>query len=64
MKYQEKFDKLLEHTQNSARLLSQLIQGANDYDLERLLKKIDAQLKDARHNLVLAQRMAREKKGK
>jgi phosphomevalonate kinase len=63
MKNVEKLDKLLEDIQDCSGLLSELIQGANDYDLERLLKKIDAQLIDARHNLVLAQKMAKEKRG-
>ena len=63
MKNVEKLDKLLEDIQDCSGLLGELIQGANDYDLERLLKKIDAQLIDARHNLVLAQKMAKEKRG-
>jgi len=59
MKYIEKLGKTLEHAENCARLLSELIQEAEDYDLERLLKKVDAELIDARHNLVLAQRIAK-----
>jgi len=64
MKYVEKLDKLLAQTRSSARLLSELIRGAKDYDLERLLKKVDAQLIDARHNLILAQKMAKGKSKK
>jgi hypothetical protein len=64
MKYEEKLDKVLEHTQECSRLLSELIQKSKDYDLERILKKVDAQLIDARHNLVLARKKVKEKKGK
>ena len=58
---EEKLDKILEHTKDCARLLGELIRETKDYDLERLLKKVDAQLIDARHNLVLAQRIAKGK---
>ena len=61
MKNEEKLDKILEHTKDCARILSELIRETKDYDLERLLKKVDAQLIDARHNLVLAQRIAKGK---
>ncbi|MGB2697566.1 MAG: hypothetical protein WBD28_06875 [Candidatus Zixiibacteriota bacterium] len=64
MEYVEKLDKLLEDTEECARLLNELIQGAKDYDLERLLKKVDAQLIDARHNLVLACKKAKDRDGK
>lgn len=64
MRYVEKLDKLLAQTRGSARLLSELIRGAKDYDLERLLKKVDAQLIDARHNLILAQKIAKGKSKK
>jgi phosphomevalonate kinase len=64
MKYVEKLDKLLEDTEDCARLLNELIQGAGDYDLERLLKKVDAELIDARHNLVLARKKVKGKSAK
>ena len=64
MKYVEKLDKVLENTEESAKLLGELIQGAKDYDLERLLKKVDAELIDARHNLVLARKRIKDKKAK
>jgi len=64
MRYSEKLDQLLEKTRDCARLLDELIERAKDYDLERLLKKVDAQLMDARHNLVLAQKTVKGKKGK
>jgi len=37
-----------------------LIRRAGDYDLERLLKKIDAELMDIRHNLNQAIRLLDE----
>ena len=64
MKYAEKLDKILENTKASAELLGELIQEAKDYDLERLLKKVDAELIDARHNLVLARKKVKDKKAK
>ena len=64
MKYAEKLDKILKDTEECAKLLGELIQGAKDYDLERLLKKVDAELIDARHNLVLAQKRIKSKKAK
>ncbi len=64
MRYLEKLDKLLLDTEDCAKLLDELIDRAKDYDLERLLKKVDAQLIDARHNLILAQKMAKGKSKK
>ena len=64
MKYVAKLDKVLENTKASAKLLGELIQEAKDYDLERLLKKVDAELIDARHNLVLARKRVKDKKAK
>lgn len=37
--------------------IKQIIQEIDDYDLKRLLKKIDAECLDVRHNLALAQRL-------
>jgi ATP-dependent protease HslVU (ClpYQ) peptidase subunit len=64
MRYAEKLDKILKHTQECSSLLRELIQKSKDYDLERVLKKVDAQLIDARHNLVLAQKIAKGKREK
>lgn len=62
MKYTEKLDKLLIDTKKNAKFLENLISDTKDYDLQRILKKIDAQLMDAQHNLVLAKKIAEEKK--
>ena len=64
MKYAEKLDKILEDNEECAKLLGELIQEAKDYDLERLLKKVDAELIDARHNLVLARKRFKNKKAR
>ena len=48
---------LRERADALARDLTGLIKSVSDYDLERLLKKIDADLIDVRHNLSLATRL-------
>jgi predicted DNA binding CopG/RHH family protein len=37
--------------------IKQIVQEIDDYDLKRLLKKIDAECLDVRHNLALAERL-------
>lgn len=61
MKYKEKLEKLLTDTKKCAKTLEDLISDTQDIDLQRILKKIDAQLMDAQHNLVLAKKLAEEK---
>jgi ribosomal protein L12E/L44/L45/RPP1/RPP2 len=58
MKAREKLTEALENAGEVERLVKQLIQEVDDYDLERLLKKIDAEFKDLRHNLTIARRLA------
>lgn len=53
----EKINELLKNLAGLNRSLKEVIQEARDYDLERLLKKVDAELMDAQHNLTLAQQM-------
>ncbi len=36
--------------------IKEILREIEDYDLERLLKKVDAECMDAQHNLVLAER--------
>jgi len=62
MDYQEKIEKVLKQIQKSADDLEVLISGTNDYDLQRVLKKVDAQLMDAQHNLVLAKKISGKRK--
>ena len=38
-------------------LLGQLVEMSGDYDIERILKRSEAELMDLRHNLSLVQRL-------
>ncbi len=58
MKAREKLTEALDNASQVERLVKQLIREVDDYDLERLLKKIDAEFKDLRHNLTIARRLA------
>jgi single-stranded DNA-specific DHH superfamily exonuclease len=58
MKQAEKLDLVLEEARKLEKSVKELIREIEDYDLERLLKKIDAELMDVQHNLVLAKRLA------
>ncbi len=56
--------KRLENTrqisQELALRVKELIGSTSDYDLERLMKKIEAQVMDIQHNLTLACRIAED----
>ena len=54
----EKIDQALEKASLLEKIVKQTIREIDDYDLERLLKKIDAECMDVRHNLSLAKRLA------
>ncbi len=54
----EKLTEALENAGQLERLVKQVIREVDDYDLERLLKKIDAEFKDLQHNLTIARRLA------
>jgi hypothetical protein len=58
MKQAEKLNQVLEDAKKLEKSVKDLIREIEDYDLERLLKKIDAELMDVQHNLVLAKRLA------
>jgi hypothetical protein len=66
MKQVEKLNLVLEEAGKLQKSIKGLILEIDDYDLKRLLKKIDAELMDVQHNLVLATRltegMARKRK--
>ncbi len=62
MKNEDKLEKVLKDVKKCTRVIENLISDVDDYDLQRILKKIDAQLIDAQHNLVLAKKMTKEKK--
>ncbi|KPL05220.1 MAG: hypothetical protein AMJ73_01720 [candidate division Zixibacteria bacterium SM1_73] len=58
MKQAEKISQALEKADKLEKSIEDLVREIDDYDLQRLLKKIDAQLMDAQHNLILAKRLA------
>jgi hypothetical protein len=58
MKQAEKINQVLEEANKLEKSIKGLILEIDDYDLKRLLKKIDADLMDAQHSLVLAKRLA------
>jgi len=57
MKKAEKLNQVLEDANRLEKSIKELVREIEDYDLERLLKKIDAELMDVQHNLVLAKRL-------
>jgi hypothetical protein len=58
MKQAEKLNLVLEEARKLEKSVKELIREIEDYDLVRLLKKIDAELMDTHHNLILAKRLA------
>ncbi len=58
MKTADRLKEALENVSQLEKIVKQIIREANDYDLERLLKKIDAEFMDVRHNLTIARRLA------
>ncbi len=59
MKEAEKINRILEEANKLEKSMKGLIREIEDYDLKRLLKKIDAELMDVQHNLVLATKLAK-----
>ena len=66
MKQAEKINEILEEVNKLEKSIKGLIREIEDYDLQRLLKKIDAELMDAQHNLSQAKRLTKgvTRKGK
>jgi|GEM_PF-792014 len=58
MSQAEKIDQALETARLLEKIVKQTIREIDDYDLERLLKKVDAECMDLQHNLSLAKRLA------
>ncbi len=58
MKTSEKLTKALEMVNLLEKTIKEIIREVEDYDLERLLKKIDAECMDLHHNISLARRLA------
>lgn len=59
----EKLETARELSEELGRRIKSLVSGTSDYDLERLLKKIEAQVMDIQHNLKLACRIMGDDKG-
>jgi hypothetical protein len=58
MKQAEKLNQVLADAAKLEKSVKELVRQIEDYDLERLLKKVDAELMDVQHNLILARRLA------
>lgn len=58
MKTSEKLNQALENASRLEQIVKEAIREIDDYDLQRLLKKIDAEFMDVQHNLYKAQRLA------
>lgn len=58
MKQEKKINQLLKDASKLEKSIKQLVREIEDYELERLLKKIDAELMDVQYNLALAKRLA------
>ncbi len=64
MKTSEKLNKAHEMVNLLEKTIKEIIREVEDYDLERLLKKIDAECMDLHHNISLARRLAEGTKEK
>jgi hypothetical protein len=58
MKTSEKLGKSLETIGLLEKSIKEMIREVDDYDLKRLLKKIDAECMDLHHNIAVAKRLA------
>jgi hypothetical protein len=58
MKQETRLNRLLKEAGKLEKSVKQLLREIEDYDLGRILKKIDAELMDVQHNLVLAKSLA------
>ena len=64
MKTLEKLNRAHEMVNLLEKTIKEIIREVEDYDLERLLKKIDAECMDLHHNISVARRLAAEAKEK
>lgn len=58
----EKLKNLLKDAAKLDKGIKKVISETGDYDLSRLLKKVDAELMDLQHNLDLACKLAEKKR--
>jgi hypothetical protein len=64
MKTLEKLNRAHEMVAQLEKTIKEIIREVEDYDLERLMKKIDAECMDLHHNISVARRLAAETKEK
>jgi hypothetical protein len=57
MDAQKKIRQALKKAEQLEKVIKEIIRVMDDYDMARLLKKVDAQCMDAQHNLVLVDRL-------
>jgi hypothetical protein len=58
MRTREMLTEALENAGDLDKLVRRIVREVDDYDLLRLLKKIDAEFKDIQHNLSIALKVA------
>ncbi|MGB2770059.1 MAG: hypothetical protein WBC88_10080 [Candidatus Zixiibacteriota bacterium] len=58
METQKRIRQALKKANQLETVVKEIIRDIEDYDLARLLKKVDAECMDAQHNLVLAERLS------
>lgn len=61
MSSEQELREIVGATEKVARDIRELIPHIQDYDLARLLKKVDADLADALHDLAIAVRLSEKK---
>lgn len=54
MKIRERIEELIQDAAKLERKIKRLVSESKDYDLARLLKKVDAEMMDLQHNLDIA----------
>jgi hypothetical protein len=59
MKTPAKIRQALKKANQLEKAIKEIVREIEDYDLERLLKKVDAECLDVQHNLVLAERLSK-----
>ena len=58
MDTQKKVRQALKKAEQLEKVIKEIIRDVEDYDMARLLKKVDAQCMDAQHNLALVDRLS------
>ena len=60
MSIADKIEELLEDATRLEKGIKKLLSESKDYDLNRLLKKVDAEMMDLQHSLDVAHKFAQE----